>query len=155
MFAEPKRKPRQGDSVRKEGERRHKENALDEALKDTFRRPTRFHSSNRSVATSGPVDGHQRAPRRRAGFLRIGQLLRCNRPSVSRVLWRCNMTAAESRKLKKGHRVCWRGDTADSGTITETSWHAVTIAWDNGQVAAVHHGDMREIQTTSARPKAI
>ena len=70
MFAEPKRKPRQGDSVRKEGERRHKENALDEALKDTFRRPTRFHSSNRSVATSGPVDGHQRAPRRRAGFLR-------------------------------------------------------------------------------------
>ncbi len=33
-----------------------------------------------------------------------------------------------------------------SGIITETSWDAVTIAWDNGQVARVNHGDMREIQ---------
>ena len=43
-------------------------------------------------------------------------------------------------------RVCWRGDAADSGIITETSWDAVTIAWSNGQVASVHHGDMREIE---------
>ena len=33
IFAEPKRKPHQNDSAR---ERRHQENALDEALKDTF-----------------------------------------------------------------------------------------------------------------------
>jgi len=56
------------------------------------------------------------------------------------------MTVNESKNLKKGTRVCWRGDAADSGIITETSWDAVTIAWDDGQVASVHHGDMREIQ---------
>ena len=56
------------------------------------------------------------------------------------------MNVAESKDLKKGSRVCWRGDAADSGRVTETSWNAVTIAWDNGQVAIVHHGDMREIQ---------
>ena len=32
------------------------------------------------------------------------------------------------------------------GIVTETSWNAVTITWDNGHVATVHHGDMREIQ---------
>jgi hypothetical protein len=56
------------------------------------------------------------------------------------------MTVNESKNLKKGTRVCWRGDAADSGIITETSWDAVTIAWNNGQVASVHHGDMREIE---------
>jgi len=29
---------------------------------------------------------------------------------------------------------------------TETSWAAVTITWDNGQVASVHQRGMREIQ---------
>ena len=53
------------------------------------------------------------------------------------------MTVDESKKLKKGTRVYWRGDAADSGIVTETSWDAVTIAWNNGQVASVHHGDMR------------
>jgi hypothetical protein len=56
------------------------------------------------------------------------------------------MTVTESKGLKKGNRVYWRGDATDSGTITETSWNAVTIAWDNGQVAIVHHGDMREVE---------
>jgi hypothetical protein len=59
------------------------------------------------------------------------------------------MTPDESRNLKKGHRVFWRGDAADGGTVRSRAWDAVTIEWDNGQVAAVHHGDMREIQTTS------
>jgi hypothetical protein len=53
------------------------------------------------------------------------------------------MTVIESKGLKKGNRVYWRGDATDSGTITETTWDAVTIAWDNGQVAIVHHGEMR------------
>jgi hypothetical protein len=66
-----------------------------------------------------------------------------------------NVTAAESKKLVKGNRVCWRRDAADSGTIIATSWNAVTIAWDNGQVATVHHGDMREIHSTSAKPKSV
>jgi hypothetical protein len=65
------------------------------------------------------------------------------------------MTAAESKDLKKGSRVYWRRDAADRGSITETSWDAVTIAWDNGQVARVHHGDMREIQRAPARPVAV
>jgi hypothetical protein len=55
------------------------------------------------------------------------------------------MTPAESKDLKKGARVYWHGDAADSGTITEKSWDAVTITWKNGHVAIVHHGDMREI----------
>jgi hypothetical protein len=59
-----------------------------------------------------------------------------------------NVTAAE-------YRVCWRRDAADSGTIIRTSWDAVTIAWDNGQVATVHHGDMREIHSTSAKAKSV
>ncbi len=51
------------------------------------------------------------------------------------------MTVAESKSLKKGSRVYWQGDADDSGRITEISWDAVTIAWDNGQVATVHHGE--------------
>ena len=55
------------------------------------------------------------------------------------------MTPGESKELKKGTRVYWQGDAADSGTITEKSWDSVTINWNNGHVAIVHHGDMREI----------
>ena len=65
------------------------------------------------------------------------------------------MTAAESKNLKKGDRVFWRGDAADGGTVRGRCWDAVTIAWDNGHVATVHHGDMREIQSTSAKPKGV
>jgi len=65
------------------------------------------------------------------------------------------VTAAESKNLKKGARVYWRGDAADSGVITKTSWDAVTIAWDNGQVAIVHHGDMREIERSPARSATV
>ena len=65
------------------------------------------------------------------------------------------MTPAESKGLKNGSRVYWRGDAADRGRITETSWDAVTIAWDNGQVARVHHGDMREIQAAPAKPVTV
>jgi hypothetical protein len=65
------------------------------------------------------------------------------------------MNPAESKRLKKGSRVCWRGEAADCGTITETTWDAVTIAWDNGQIATVHHGDMRDVQRTPAKPKGV
>ena len=65
------------------------------------------------------------------------------------------MTVDESKALKKDTRVYWRGNAADSGIITETSWDAVTIAWNNGEVARVHHGDMREIQQTPTKPYAI
>ena len=56
------------------------------------------------------------------------------------------MTVAEFKSLKKANGVYWRGDATDSGEKTKTSWDAVTIAWENGQVDIVHHGDMREIQ---------
>jgi hypothetical protein len=65
------------------------------------------------------------------------------------------MTVDESKALKKGARVYWQGTAADSGIITETSWDAVTIAWNNGQMARVHHGDMREIRKTPTRPLAV
>jgi hypothetical protein len=65
------------------------------------------------------------------------------------------MTVTESKGLKKGNRVYLRGDATDSGRITETSWDAVTIAWDNGQVAIVHHGDMREIERSPARSATV
>lgn len=51
------------------------------------------------------------------------------------------MIVSESKALKKGARVYWQGDAADSGTITGTSWDAVTIVWANGKVASVHHGE--------------
>jgi hypothetical protein len=65
------------------------------------------------------------------------------------------MTVTESKDLKKGARVFWRGDAADSGIVTETRWDAVTIAWDNGQVASVHHGDMREVQRAPNKPHTV
>jgi hypothetical protein len=65
------------------------------------------------------------------------------------------MTVDESKALKKDTRVYWQGDAADSGTITETSWDAVTIAWKNGQVARVYQGDMREIQLTTTKPHTV
>jgi hypothetical protein len=64
------------------------------------------------------------------------------------------MTVSESKGLKKGNRIYWRGDAADSGIVTETSWDAVTIAWDNGKVASVHHGDMREIERVATKSRS-
>ena len=65
------------------------------------------------------------------------------------------MTVIESKGLTKGSRVCWRGDAAQSGIITETSWDAVTIAWNNGRMARVHHGDMREIERARTKPHTV
>ena len=65
------------------------------------------------------------------------------------------MTVDESKALNKGTRVYWRGDAADSGIITETSWDEVTIAWNNGQVGRVCHGDMREIQQRLTKPHTV
>jgi hypothetical protein len=65
------------------------------------------------------------------------------------------MTVTESKVLKKGTRVYWRGKAADSGIITETSWDAVTISWSNGKVASVHLGDMREIECAATKPRTV
>jgi hypothetical protein len=65
------------------------------------------------------------------------------------------MTVHESKALKKGTSVYWRGDPAVSGIITETSWDAVTISWNNGEVDRVHHGDMREIRKNPTTPHTL
>ncbi len=65
------------------------------------------------------------------------------------------MTVNESKALKKGTRVYWQGNADDSGIITGTSWDAVTIAWNDGKVARVHHGDMREIQQRPTSPTTV
>jgi hypothetical protein len=65
------------------------------------------------------------------------------------------MTVNESKDLKKGDRVYWRGDATDYGTVTETSWDAVTIAWSNGKAASVHHGDMREIHRKPSKSSTV
>lgn len=65
------------------------------------------------------------------------------------------MDSDESRRHRKGSRVYWRGDAADGGSITGTSWDAVKIAWDNGRVATVHHGDMREFRRKPAKPSDV
>ena len=61
------------------------------------------------------------------------------------------MTVTESKSLTIGNRVYWQGNLADGGSITGTSWDAVTIAWDNGKANTVHHGDMREIASSPAK----
>ena len=65
------------------------------------------------------------------------------------------VTAAESKGLKKGSRVYWRGDAADGGSVAEMTWDAATIVWDNGELATVHHGDMREIQRRPVKPATV
>jgi hypothetical protein len=50
------------------------------------------------------------------------------------------MKVNKSKDLKKGTRVYWRGDAADSGIITETSWDAVTITWAMGRWPACTMG---------------
>ena len=65
------------------------------------------------------------------------------------------MNVTQSKALKKGSRVYWLGDANDGGVVTETSWSAVTISWDNGHVATVHHGDMREIHRAPAKPATV
>ena len=64
------------------------------------------------------------------------------------------MTVDESKSLKKGNRIYWRGDPADSGVVTETSWDAVTIAWDNGHMATVSRGE-REIHREPIKRPAV
>jgi hypothetical protein len=65
------------------------------------------------------------------------------------------MTVDESKRLEKGSRVYWQGKPADAGSITETSWDAVTIARDNGHVARVLRGDLREIEMMPTNPHTI
>jgi hypothetical protein len=56
-----------------------------------------------------------------------------------------NMTGDESRKLKIGDRVRWKGDATNQGTVRGTSWSGVTIDWDDGDSTSVSHNDMTHV----------
>jgi hypothetical protein len=56
------------------------------------------------------------------------------------------MNGAQSRLLKVGDKVCWAATTTDRGTVVDTSWSEVTIAWDDGESNSVSHNDMRQIE---------
>ena len=60
------------------------------------------------------------------------------------------MTGDESRKLKIGERVCWKGDVANQGTVRGTSWSDVTIGWDDGDKTSVGHNDMAQVDRVPA-----
>jgi hypothetical protein len=55
------------------------------------------------------------------------------------------MSGDESRKLKVGNRVQWKGDLKNQGTVKDTSWSGVTIAWDDGDANSISHNDMGQI----------
>lgn len=55
------------------------------------------------------------------------------------------MTEKESKKLQRGAQVIWENDPADKGTVTETGYNAVKIAWDNGQVGVIHRKDLKSV----------
>ena len=55
------------------------------------------------------------------------------------------MIGEQSRLLKVGDRVCWGAATTDLGTIIDTAWSGVTIAWDDGHTNSVRHNDMSQI----------
>jgi hypothetical protein len=55
MMAEPKRNSRPGDADRNESERRHQEDALDEALENTF-------PASDPVSTEQPKAARRREP---------------------------------------------------------------------------------------------
>jgi hypothetical protein len=59
-----------------------------------------------------------------------------------------NMTGDESRKLKVGDRICWKGDATNQGTIRGTSWSGVTIDWDDGDSTSVSHNDTAQVDRT-------
>jgi hypothetical protein len=56
------------------------------------------------------------------------------------------MTGDQSRRLQVGDRVRWGVTTIDLGTVIGTSWHGVTIDWDDGETNSVSHNDMAQVE---------
>lgn len=55
------------------------------------------------------------------------------------------MKSTEARSLSIGARICWEGDRADQGTVTERDRGGVRIEWDNGHKSFFPHIDMKEV----------
>jgi hypothetical protein len=60
------------------------------------------------------------------------------------------VTNDQSRRLKVGNRVCWKGDITDMGTITGNEWSGVVIEWDDGRTSSIHHNDMAGVERAPA-----
>jgi hypothetical protein len=56
------------------------------------------------------------------------------------------VTGEQSRLLKVGDRVCWKGSASDVGTVVGTSWSGVTIDWDDGDTSSIRHNDMAQVE---------
>jgi hypothetical protein len=61
------------------------------------------------------------------------------------------MTGEQSRLLKVGDRLLWQNDQADSGTVTETNWAAVTVRWDSRTEQAIQHNDMGSLERVTGK----
>ena len=66
----------------------------------------------------------------------------------TRKIMAVEMNGDESRKLKTGDRVCWRGDAKNQGVVKGVSWSGVTIECDDGEKTSVNHNDMTAITLT-------
>jgi len=59
------------------------------------------------------------------------------------------MTGSQSRLLKVGARVCWRGNQNDQGIVIETNWSGVTLKWDSRSEQSILHNDMDAVSAIS------
>ena len=56
------------------------------------------------------------------------------------------MTFDESRKLKRGTRVCFNGDPADLGPVTAVESRYVTVKRDDGHRSFTGHKNMQRVE---------
>lgn len=61
------------------------------------------------------------------------------------------MTADQSKNLKVGDRVCFRGDQADRGKVAANSVRYVTIKWADGHQSYSGHNDMKRVELLAAK----
>lgn len=60
------------------------------------------------------------------------------------------MDMKASKRLKVGMRV--RFSDGVLGTVTEANWHAVKIAWDDGQIGIIDHDAMQDVVAVNGNP---
>jgi hypothetical protein len=63
------------------------------------------------------------------------------------------MTPEQSKQLKIGTCVCWNGERADTGTVTEIQTRYVTIIWADGHKSFTGHDEMKRVELLSGSKK--
>jgi hypothetical protein len=61
------------------------------------------------------------------------------------------MTTEQSKNLRVGDRVCFRGDQADRGKVAANSLRYVTIKWADGHTSFTGHDDMTRVELLAAK----